>query len=280
MTTFAELNGATVRYAAEAPAGSFTRVYLLDDPRAVPPGHEPRTLRLTWDVAVDVEVWKGGHERRTPTLERAADDRLSLHATVHAYKRWGRKDDRLDGTDHGGVESALWAIKVGDFAPGWDWSLAVEVAGLIDRWHGHDLRNRCVHQVELGWTAWCVGHPGSGQPLDAADMARVAAEVKRHGVAIAEHGPGKYPTVYEEQVELQQRPDGSFSRLFNVTRHYWYEPGESVATYCPNRLSMPCPTCRYRCGGEWLHDPIPDTVIERMMTLPGAVEHPGLEPLG
>jgi hypothetical protein len=269
----AEMNGATIAFAYKSRVGTFERAFRVEDRYEAGTYDRPgrmltKAVTRRYAVEVELELWRGGRERRTPTMERAADDRLSLHGLVLTRRIDARLRDDLEGWDHGGPESTLLAVRA--FEAGWSRRIAEMLARLLEAWHGHDMRSLCVHQVALGWTAWCVGHPGSDRPLDAEDAARAMKAARATGVALAEHGPGKYPPVIEETVIAERRPDGSMSTLFGVKRHYWYEPGSSLATYCPNRLSMPCPECGYRCGSEWLHEPLPDEAVAFVRTLPGA----------
>jgi hypothetical protein len=108
------------------------------------------------------------------------------------------------------------------------------------KWHLNDMNPGCIHQREMDWHS-CQGYHNTDKN------------------EVCEHNPKKfprYPIMNNGQLEYydwQKKPvDLKKKEYFSHQQKFCWK----------DAVNIPCPTCGYKYGTQWLYEALPQEVID------------------
>ena len=137
-----------------------------------------------------------------------------------------------------------------DFAKGWNQKMFDTFLDMWQRWHLNDMKAGCEHQRAGNWTH-CPGH--YSKPGINAD--RVNQELRESGVGLV-RGNGRHYYCTDDDAPKDGEKCAS-------------NPSAPVVKLC-----TPCPVCGYKYASAWLHESVPQEVIDFLFSLPNSDEIP------
>jgi hypothetical protein len=175
-----------------------------------------------------------------------------------------------------------------NYAPGWNYKKAMKLRGIWQRWHMNGSRAYCEHQRELGWMekacekvtlyhwriarAWTAIIDDEEKSIVAAARmgfqkamsqdARIASLLPKK---VTHHEPNFPQTAtahYYEPAQPMYKGD-SYSRPSEEKALGWLKPNE----HPEGILTKPCPVCGYKYGSAWLHEDVPQDVLDWLQSL-------------
>ena len=171
---------------------------------------------------------------------------------------------------------------------GWTRPMVNQLVQYWDRWHLNDMRAACEHQRELGWLE------------DAKKEAtlynfRLKQEISRLQTTIKDN---IIKTIKLNEIYIPKDNDAFILNLpYSIKTHTetlgdkisaYYEPKKPLYTgddgftetktlgwlneedHPEGILSKACPVCGYKYGTKWLHEEVPQEVIDWLFALPDA----------
>ena len=176
------------------------------------------------------------------TYEIDSKDRLSISGVVGPYR---------SGNAWGGCGQIVmdWRGKHAynppvEFSAGWNQETFDKFLDIWDRWHLNDMQAGCKHQ--RNWTH-CPGHYSKS----GIDIERTNRELRETGVALVRGNGRHYYCTDDDAPKDGEKCSG------NVVK-----------------LCTPCPVCGYKYGSAWLHESVPQDVIDFLFGLPDSTEVP------
>ncbi len=167
-----------------------------------------------------------------------------------------------------------------NLAPGWDAATLLRFFDHWRRWHLNDMRPGCEHQQADWDTSEKVEVVKYGLTTDAwtrrrrAEEAVVKAAADRVTLALGETDRA---LLQARLIDVFAPPDADspLSGMYEVKSREvrsvgWVRPEEHPR----GLLGKKCSECGYGYGTSWLHEPVPEDVLEFLKNLPDADEKP------
>lgn len=175
-------------------------------------------------------------------------------------------------------------IRVGVPADGWDREMLDRFCDIWERWHLNDMRPECEHQRKLGWRDISVKKVNVFKYSLDSDGYEKHREAEKAALAALKNGETFTPT--PQQIEDYNRPLSLkvYSYDDEVPDPVGYKKDKILGSYRETKklgfiypdqfedgiLAKPCPVCGYKYGTKWLHEEIPDDIVEFLKSLPDA----------
>jgi len=185
-----------------------------------------------------------------------------------------------NGDAHGSCgQIRIDATKYDKLPTGWTPELLGELAEIWERWHLNDMRAGCEHQRAL----WDTQHEVE---IVTYSLTREAIREQRsiQARAMLRLRQGETVTLTAEEsahlslpYETHQAPDadGPGSGCYKVSHRETRKVSQIFPTQHPaGVLCKPCDVCSYKYGSQWLHEDVPDDVLDFLCSLPESDTEP------
>jgi len=175
----------------------------------------------------------------------------------------------------GQIDDEIAPENITEYAPGWDAVRLMEFIDIWKKWHLNDMRAGCEHQRSL----WNVDKELTLLDFSWGDVFHNLRKKVEDGQAPIEEY-NEYveirAQVYEHSIEInhprymlpetQSLIDRGYLKIVreqkkNAQQVHYKEHPEGL-------LTRPCIICGYRYGTSWLHEPLPESVISFLESLP------------
>jgi hypothetical protein len=193
------------------------------------------------------------------------------------------------GDCQGSAGQCTDAIRAGTPAAGWNREMLDKFCDIWDRWHLNGMNAACQHQRELGW----LEQAKEEMTLYRYKLKREAYEKQRAAEeeALAHLRRGEPFTPDAEQIFYAALPSSmDVYDPINEEQAQYYEPWSNSSVYRATEkktrgwvdfkddprgiLCKPCPVCGYKYGTAWLHEDVPQEVIDWLFALPDTPVRP------
>lgn len=215
-------------------------------PKPGTPSAEPRTILKTkvllgrdeenLPVYLEVEITEKGPEFATDgslvTWGTVADPKARVSVRRHLSMMGYAWNARRRDCEYGGQIDET----IRESLPKWR-GLEMErpaidrLLKIWSRWHLNDLRAGCAHQTAAGWDQ---------RRIDPSELPRSTANRDKRGIL----------AMWVHPLEHAGRPFVSADQVHK-----------------DGLLAKPCPECGYEYGSQWLHEELPDGIVEELMEL-------------
>jgi hypothetical protein len=171
------------------------------------------------------------------------------------------------------------------YAPGWNAERANQLADVWERWHMNDTRAECEHQRELGWRElakvpvtlyhWRLKMSVLDQQkkaekriLEATKAGKrvKATKAEMKVIGLSWDKLTHYPELSAEDAKYYEPKRQLFSGdqgHTEVKTLGWLKPSEHPF----GLLTAQCPVCGYKRGTSWLHEDVPQDVLDWLQSL-------------
>lgn len=177
------------------------------------------------------------------------------------------------------------SIRAGEPAEGWTREMVDKFCDLWDRWHLNDMHPECEHQRKLGWreqaaekiTKYNYRLTSEAQKLKKA-AENAALEALRKGEIFVPTPDQAMFASMPYVVEIYEEMTGDGAKYYEPKKVLF--AGDHGATETKTRgwvrfdesekgiLGKPCPVCGYKYGSSWMHEDVPQEVIDWLFALP------------
>jgi len=229
-------------------------------------------------------------ESFTKTVRLGTGDCGSVYCKIEYTQQNGKSKLSISGVE-GPTRSGnaigscgqivMSGLNVTEYAPGWSQELIGKFADTWDRWHLNDMRAGCEHQRQswnpeekievVTYGLNHEGHRAREEALKEASRAAIAGEVAN----LTEAGKILIGNDWFRDLHEPQDADSPLSGLYDVKKREtksagWVYPHE----HPKGLLTKACEVCGYKYGSEWLHEDVPEEVLEFLAGLPDTDQTP------
>ena len=209
------------------------------------------------------------------------DGRLSITGVI---------GPRSSGNCSGSAGQCVDKIRKGRPINEWTEEMLQKFCDIWDLWHLNDMRAYCSHQKELGWREQAV-EPVTIYYYHLNESSRKEQDrAKRRAINSLKDGKPFFPTqdeVFYANLEYSIKTVGH--ELDGEMKDY-YEPEKKTNYSRPSEVKIrgwigidesplgllckPCPVCGYKYGTSWLHEEVPEDVLQWLRDLPDTKRQP------
>jgi hypothetical protein len=175
-------------------------------------------------------------------------------------------------------------------ATGWTKEMIQKLQDIWERWHLNNMRPECEHQRALGWREKAKQAVTLYNWRLTPESEKLRKTAEQAAIEALKAGETFTPTAEQAFIaNLEQWPQTYEPLPADIASYY--DPAKPLYEGSPSRptetktlgwlttdqhpeglLSTPCPVCGYKYGTAWLHEDVPDDVIDWLFSLPPAAK--------